>query len=284
MVDEPFGPTGAGGWNPGFDQPSTFNDTTITRRRILLEEFTGHTCPNCPKGADIAEEIKTLFPDDFLSVAVHNSGPFSVPNVSNPAHPYPSDFRTETGKKLLTKFLIPSFPGGMLNRTQINGKYPVDYFRWKQKVTALLNDPDYVAPRFKLYLKGTYNNEPKNQSVRIKYKVEALQSQTGNFAIAAYLAESHIIAPQTDSRLPDSYVPDYEHNHVLRVGFPGDGDGKTVFKAPTKGEVFEATQESQYLFTKIDETWVAGNMKIIVFVYNSDTGEIFGVEEFELTN
>lgn len=284
IVDEPFGSVGEGGWNPGFDQLPTFNDTTVTRRRIILEEFTGHTCPNCPKGADIVTDIITKYPDDVISVAIHNSGSFSVPDMSNPEKPFPSDFRTETGRKLLIRYKVPSFPGGMLNRTLVNGDYPVDYFKWDQEVTVLLNDPAYVEPRFKLFLTATYNNEPNNLSVRVKYKVEALKSLSGSYAIAGYLAESYIIAPQIDSRLTNSYVADYEHNHVLRIGFPGNGDGRTVFTDPTKGDVNESTEESEYLFTKIDESWVVGNMKILVFIYNPITGEMFGAEEFELTN
>ena len=284
IVTEPYGPVGDRGWNPGFDQAPVYNDTLVTKRRILLEEFTGHKCPNCPEGADIASQIQTAHPEDFLVVSIHNSGSFSKPDIHDPDHPYPSNFETETGEKLRIKYQFSSFPGGMLNRSDINGKIKISYTKWDEEVTKLIADPAYMEPRFKLFIEGVYNSELGNRSVRINYKVETLKSITGNFAIVGYVLESHIIAPQTDNRLSNSYVPDYEHNHVLRVGFPGDGGGKTLFVDPSKGDVTESLIDAELLFTSLDDNWVPENMDVVVFMYNSDTGEIMAVEEMKLMN
>ena len=281
-VTEPYGPVGDRGWNPGFDQTPVYNDTLIEKRRILLEEFTGHKCPNCPEGADIAKQIMSDNPGDFYVVSIHNSGSFSKPDMSNPDHPYPSNFETETGEKLRIKYQFSAFPGGMLNRSEINGGVKVDYQKWEQAVNALLADPAYMKPRFKMYLENTYNNEVGNASLRIGYKVEALENVTGNIAIVAYILESHIIAPQTDNRLSNSYVPDYEHNHVLRMGFPQTGNGKTVLVDPSKGDEVESISDADLLFARLSDGWVPENIEVIVFLYDSNTGEILGVEEMPL--
>lgn len=284
VVDEPYGPVSEYGWDPFFDETPVFNDTTVSKRRILLEEFTGHKCPNCPAGAEIAEDIKASYPDDFVSVGIHNSGAFSKVDMSNPAHPYPSDFETETGEKLRIKYQFSSFPGGMLNRSEIGGAIKIDYTKWETEVDALLANPAYTKPQFKLFLENTYNTEPGNESVRIKYKAQALQNLTGNFAIVAYVVESHIIAPQTDNSLSDPYVADYEHNHVLRVGFPNNGDGKTLFTDPSVGDEISVSRDQDFLFTLLNDDWVVTNMNVIVFIYNSVTGEIVQVEEMHMVN
>lgn len=282
-VTEPYGPQIDYGWDPDNDLPSVFNDTTVTRRRILLEEFTGHKCPNCPEGQDVAKQIHVDYPEDFFVVSIHNSGSFSKPDL-DPDHPYPADFETETGEKLRISYQFSAFPGGMINRSNIQGDIKIDYKQWATTVDGLIADSDYMAPQFKMYLKNTFNNEVGNRTVRIQYKVEALQNVTGNIAIVGYLVESGIISPQTDNRLTDSYVPDYEHNHVLRVGFPGDGSGKTVFTDAIIGDVIDVIDPNEFLINGVSDDWVPENMDVIVFVYNSDTGEILGMEEMPLIN
>lgn len=283
IIEHPYDQGGAG---PGDEQynDTVYNDTTVLLRRILLEEFTGHTCPNCPEGADIAEQIRKDNPDKFLTVAIHNSGAFSKPNLSNPDHSYPSEFETETGEKLRIKYQFSAFPGGMLNRSEINGSVKVNYTKWTQEVNSLIANTAYMAPRFKLKLENIYNSKPGDRSVRVRYNATCLQNITGNIAIVGYLIENHIIAPQTDNRLSPPYVADYEHNHVLRVGFPGDGSGKTLFTNPVPGEVSEVITENEEISIAISEDWKPENMELIVFLYNSDTGEIIHVEETPLTN
>jgi opacity protein-like surface antigen len=285
VVTEPYGPQENFGWNPVYDLPTVFNDTTVTKRRILLEEFTGHKCPNCPEGQDVAKQIHQDHPEDFLVVSIHNSGAFSKPDVSDPVHPYPANFETQTGEDLRIRYQFSAFPGGMLNRSDVDaGAVKVDYKQWSATVNALLADPVYTAPRFKLYLKNTYNNEVDNRTVRVQYKVEALQNVTGNIAIVGYVVENAIASPQTDNRLSPSYVPDYKHNHLLRSGFPGNGSGKTVFTDPVAGDVVDIIDPNDFLITGLEESWVPENINLIVFVYNSDTGEILGVEEMHLIN
>jgi len=283
VVTEPYDNGGAG---PGDEQynDTVYNDTSVTKRRILLEEFTGHKCPNCPEGADIATQITVDHPDDFISVSIHNSGAFSKVDTHDPDHPYPSDFETEAGEKLRIKHQHSSFPGGMLNRSEFNGSVKVAYKKWAQEVNSLLANQAYMLPRFKLKLENVYNSKPGDRSIRVRYNAKCLQNVTGNIAIVGYVTESHIIAPQVDNRLSNSYVANYEHNHVLRVGFPGDGDGKTLFTNPTPGDIAKVISESDEISVTLSDDWKPENMHIIVFLFNSDTREILQVEEVELTN
>lgn len=283
IVTDPYS---EGGGGPGDEQynDTVYNDTTVNRRRILLEEFTGHKCPNCPEGADIATQLKVDHPEDFVSVALHNSGSFSEVDLSNASHPYPSDFQTETGEILRLKYKFSSFPGGMLNRTEINGSAKVPYRSWKQEVNVLIANADYMKPQFRIQLENIFNSKIGDRSLRIRYKATALLNISGNIAIACYVLESKIIAPQVDNRLAESYVPDYEHNHVLRIGFPGNGSGKTLFTNPSAGDVAEVISENDEISIGLNDDWKPENMTVIVFLFNSDTREILHVEETHLTN
>lgn len=59
--------------------------------KVLLEDYTGHTCGNCPRAAEKAEELKTLYKDSLIVIAVH-AGSFA-----NPTSSYPNDYRTNVG-------------------------------------------------------------------------------------------------------------------------------------------------------------------------------------------
>lgn len=63
---------------PPYTQQNTNTDTTINNnvKRVLIEEFTGHLCPNCPEASHIAENLQQLYPGKITIIAIH-SGNFA---------------------------------------------------------------------------------------------------------------------------------------------------------------------------------------------------------------
>ena len=47
------------------------NLTFAPTRRIVLEEYTGRTCPNCPRGLRAIDIIKETYKDQFIPIAIH---------------------------------------------------------------------------------------------------------------------------------------------------------------------------------------------------------------------
>ena len=69
-------------------------------RKILIEDFTGHKCQNCPDAAAEIHNIQNTFPNQVVAIAIH-AGYFSEPNP--PQAPYlTTDFRTEEEMKFMT--------------------------------------------------------------------------------------------------------------------------------------------------------------------------------------
>lgn len=256
---------------------TVYNDTSQTTRRILIEDFTGHKCPNCPAAAESATQLMTDNPNDVVAVAIHNSGAFSEVDLPD----YPADFETETGEKLRNHFQIGSFPNGLINRTEWNGSYIVGHQLWENQINTLTQDPSYMAQRFRVKLMNIYNSD--TRILRVIPDIEVVQNQTGNFYFVIYITESHIVSGQIDNRLSPSYVPDYENNHVLRTGFPQDGDGRLIFTNPNIGEQYIVAEDSEDEYRLvIDESWNAENLEVICFIVNDDTEEIMQVEEMHL--
>ena len=50
-------------------------------RKILLEDYTGHKCPNCPEAAVEAHNLKLAYGDSLVIMAVH-AGVFAEPAPS----------------------------------------------------------------------------------------------------------------------------------------------------------------------------------------------------------
>src|SRR6185503_2892836 len=69
-----------------------FTDTTPQPRIVLLEDYTGHKCGNCPSAATKAAELKTLYGDKVVVMALH-VGDFA--KTSGTIFSY--DFRTVPG-------------------------------------------------------------------------------------------------------------------------------------------------------------------------------------------
>ena len=51
-----------------------------TQQRVLLTEFTGMKCVNCPRAAELAHSLLETYPDNFVVVAMHPaSNHFTTP-------------------------------------------------------------------------------------------------------------------------------------------------------------------------------------------------------------
>lgn len=65
--------------------------TQVQKKAVLLEEYTGVGCGNCPDGAAVASTIKEAAGNRFYVVAIHE-GPYAEPWGDLP------DYRTDWGQ------------------------------------------------------------------------------------------------------------------------------------------------------------------------------------------
>ncbi len=74
-------------------------------RKVLLEDFTGHKCVNCPNAHDIAHDLQELYGEDNLIVIATHAGFFSTPSSGDFAY----DFRTEAGPEWADYYGIQNY-------------------------------------------------------------------------------------------------------------------------------------------------------------------------------
>ena len=252
------------------DTPFMGNDSL---RKILIEDFTGQGCQGCPAANAEAEKLVKDFEGQVFAIAVH-TGFFADPTSELGGNPYPQDFRTEAGEayEMKTDWLFDSYPNGLLSRRPYNGEIVFDQNGWEDAINEINND----VPMIKIASSLEYDAATRLMSVTVASW--PLMDLPSTYNLVLSFSENGVVAPQT---FPGgSSQSDYVHNHLFRGNINGNW-GVPIFSndPPNQGSV----DVKAYEFT-LDDSWVAENMLLVVYVYDSATDEIIQVEEYHVTN
>ncbi|MCD4726235.1 MAG: Omp28 family outer membrane lipoprotein [Pirellulales bacterium] len=235
-------------------------------RKVLLEEFTGHTCINCPTASLVAHDLGSIYEDQLVLISVH-AGNYAEPQTGD----FTYDFRTPTGNELNGYFGISYYPIALVNRQEYSGSTILTSGNWEPAIEDILAQPADAV----ITLNKDFNEGTKELSLTIN--TEFLNDLSGTFNICAYIVEDSIIAPQKNNNTnigPTPTILDYVHMHVLRGAVNSTwGDAINEGSAITSGEVYENTCSTTL------GNWVAKNCHIVVFVINNESNEIIQVEE-----
>ncbi len=113
-------------------------------RKILIEDFTGHTCGNCPRAAESLHQIENLYGDQIVAVAIH-AGFFAEPTGTY----FAEDYRTDVGNELDNAFgnSAAGLPNGLVNRKDYDGLTILQHTDWASKASEWINSPPDVSIR-----------------------------------------------------------------------------------------------------------------------------------------
>jgi len=217
------------------------------KRVVLLEDFTGQRCSNCPTGTTIIESLlASENGDNLIAVAIH-SGPLG--KTANQKSLL--SLATETGNEYFDRWMTgKGQPIGQINRLGA-----MEYQYWTNKVLEEMKKESYVEMQLTAML----------QDGQIVISVEE-KSLKGIFngKVQVWVTEDGIVDSQY---MPDGKVNrEYVHNHVFRTAVNG-----------TWGEDFtvnEGNTEKQTYTQAVAPVWNTANLSIVAFVYNDD-----GVEQ-----
>lgn len=184
---------------------SVYNvSTSIQKKNVLLEEFTGIHCGWCPEGHKVATQLVNAIPDGAYVVAVH-TGYYSVPAGNEP------DYRTDMGEYINKMFNIDNagFPSGMINRDDFGRGIAVSgRDRWTNDA-LLIKKQD--AP-VNLYIKSKYNGLTSTINIHVEGYYTAEPDAPAEQYLNVILTQDNIVGPQNGGSAGDEYT----HNHMLR--------------------------------------------------------------------
>lgn len=260
--------------NPTDKSPENNNDSQNNGgvlRKVLVEDYTGHFCGQCPPAAEELHKIDSTYEGRIIGLAVH-AGFFA-----NPRPGYLADYRTVAGNAYNTTFGNEQAgnPNGLINRINYPTTTQVKYHsQWASIVAEQLN----TSPKFQIKINNNYNTSSNSLSANIT--VKSLANNTGIYKLVVLLTEDSIISDQKDSRYTPDHITNYVFNHVLRGAINGEW-GESIFE--TGAPLNDSTVKSLPPFI-INSNYNAAKCNVIAFVYDADTGspsyyEVLQVEE-----
>lgn len=237
----------------------------FTNKVVLLEEFTGHKCVNCPAASEEAARLEAWCEGHLLVVGIHAG---SYANTSGSA--WKDDFRTGAGEAYNAYFRPEGYPAAMIDRKTTGSKVTHDNLSsWSALV---INSLAETAP-VEIGLEATVQPKEKEEDAHDTKRMEKLdvsllfpQSRTGKLAVQVWLVEDSVRAPQL---LPDNSIAwEYLHRHVLRDAVNGTW-GEEIGTAFSEGQVWKKT----YSYT-LAVGWNPARCRFVAFVYETETREI----------
>ena len=224
----------------------------VTNKNVLIEEFTGRKCGNCPAGHVETKSIEKAYPGRVIAINLHGGfySSLDYPNLNTPI--------CDT---IGTYFNPNQFPSAMVNR---NTSTPLNNLQWRLSTdeeiqkTAVCNIAGQVA----------INPLTRVATVTVELYYTSNSASDVNY-LNVFMLQDSIIGDQTGaSDNPEQVIGDkYCHMHVLRDNVtPFWGDAITT---TTEGSLVTKTYEY-----KIPETIgnpngvevVLENLNFIAFV------------------
>lgn len=226
-----------------------------SERCVLLEDYTGVRCVNCPNAAEIAKNLQAAYGKKLVVIGMYPKGGDGL------TLPYPGspDLRTDEATTYASFYKIEAYPKGMVNRKSVLEKE-----EWTGAVSDVFNDSvnDYVNLEVSAQLTGT------KIQVNINGNFKKTYPQSGNIHVIAMVLEDNITAAQLKG---SAVVKDYIHNHVLRAVISDDvwGD-KVLDEMPMQDKSFAKT----YTYEIKAGDWKTGDLSVVAVVVNAQTKEV----------
>ena len=250
---------------PGGPDPAT--ELKDQKRQVLIEEFTGVHCVQCPAGSAHIETLLNAHGEQLVAVSIH-AGDFAVPH---PNSQY--DFNIPAGNDILAFLGEPlGYPSSVVDRTMFDGEGVIQLLG-TSKWAGYIEQEKEILPKVKIGIDTEF--DPATRELKIGLLLLVEETITEESRLSIMFTESNIIDPQTVPNV--GVVDDYVHNHALR-GMATNPLGDIISEDLTAGSLIE----KNYTFT-VPTDWAEENCRVIAFVHlGGDSKEVLQAAEAEM--
>ena len=219
-------------------------------KRVVIEEFSGQNCPNCPIGYSVVKKLLQEHPDHLISVNIQAGG------LSRP------ELRISQGQQLWDYFKIPYQPRAIIDRK--NNKQVYEYANWAKEVKSQIQQKAIVAINANISLN--------NRSLTANLSFEFTQNTTQRLKVIGYITQNNIIAYQANAS------SQYSHQHVLRSiatnSHLGDPLPQTSF---VQGKTYTHT-----ISTTIPNSVKLNDAQLVIILADASTDQALNAFEVKL--
>lgn len=242
------------------DERLIYVEPAEVNRPVLIEDFTGQACVNCPNATAAIHELQETYGEEnVIAVAIH-CGPFAH-QKSNMGNAFLSDLGTNLGDEYYKHWDIRAQPTLMINRSSL-----IDI---PQELPAV------VANELKKTSTVHFDAvEFSNNAVL----VDLSSSDRVEGRLQVWIVEDSINAkdPQTKYQqfMPDgSRRQDYVHNHVFRASLTNDAYGEPVtLEAGNKSYTQVFYLQGNEALDNFEHLWQKQYLSAVVFFWNEQQG------------
>lgn len=217
-------------------------------RKVLVEEFTGQDCNNCPNGHSTMAKVKELLGEQVIVVSIH---------AGQMAWDPPYGLKTPEGDGYASKWNVREYPSIVINHA---GGPNTEVGQWQDAIAQNMGKPANVD----INLTASLSNDRKTLNVSTKLLSNCNLSAT----LHVWLTESGINAIQ--KQFDGEYDEHYIHNHIYRCAVNGVEGENVSLEANMYSDDMEHT-------LAVDEAWNANNLSVVAFV--CDRSGVLQVEE-----
>lgn len=220
-------------------------------KTVLIKDFTGVRCNNCPAAADYAHNLQHLLDEDHIFIMSVHAG-----YLAQPAGQFPN-FLTDEGTE-------------WYNNNESNPLFSVDHVAltdgntfYVEQIDAPVTNALDEEQSFEIVVTTHYNEATRR--LEMEARAIALDDMDGKFSLTVCLVEDHIIGWQM---LPSGIDREYDFRNVFRGTLNG-----------TYGTVFEdahVAANDVYTFsygTTLNEAYNADECYLMVYVANRNQGD-----------
>lgn len=226
------------------DERLTYVEPPEVGRAVLIEDFTGQYCVNCPRATEEIERLIEQYGDSVvIAVGIH-SGPFSK-NMGELSPLY-----TEVGDMYFNTWGLSAQPVGLIDR--LFDSSPFSYTDWGGGVNY------EIAFKAPVSLQTGVGYDYETRKAAIEVQTIGLDSARVSGKLQVWLVEDSINSFQL---MPDgSRVEHYNHMHVFRASINDPwGDALSV----NHGQVVINSYD-----LSLDPAWVPEHCSIVTFLYD----------------
>ena len=258
-----------------FDNPETnWSTNNNTKKHILLEDYTGHKCTNCPAAAVIAKQLEDDTSLNVILVSVHAGAGGAFQETDSE---FITDFTTEAGDVYVVD--MPGMfanPLGTINRNPTGANNTV----WHASSSWVNTVNTETSASLLANIQVQANHFPSTNGLFIHTETEFKDNLSGDYHLILYLIRESVIAPQ---KMGDGSIDHHYHHHsVLSDNINGTWGSLISSGSVNSGSKYYNDFSVELPSPNIDSTYEINNLSLVTYLCERNTFKIIQVTKTEL--
>ena len=258
-----------------FDNPETnWSTNNNTKKHILLEDYTGHKCTNCPAAAVIAKQLEDDTALNVIMVSVHAGAGGAFQETDSE---FITDFTTEAGDVYVVD--MPGMfanPLGTINRNPTGANNTV----WHASSSWVNTVNSETSANLLANIQVQANHFPSTNGLFIHTETEFKDNLSGDYHLIIYLIRESVIAPQ---KMGDGSIDHHYHHHSIL----SDNINGTWGSLISSGNVNSGTKyyndfSVELPSPNIDSTYEINTLSLVTYLCERNTFKVIQVTKTEL--